>query len=145
MKRRNLAFSAAGILMVGIAGAMPPPLPPDYTRPTEDIEAMAAHQAARKSKTTPVRKSTSPTVSPEFISFAYLQNDDVIFHTRWQSLTHISSLFVVFDANGNFTNRGTRWDGRAPQLAAGGDAEAAGVKVVMVVNCFDDAPGGAIE
>jgi spore germination protein YaaH len=87
-----------------------------------------------------------PAVSKDFVVFGYLQNQSVVYHLRWQALTHVGSLFVEFDQDGNLTNKtGSAWDGRDAFLKAGGAAQAAGVKVIMVVENFDDSAGGDIE
>lgn len=116
-----------------------------FEPPLEDLAAHAAREATRKPPTLAAAKSTSPTVSNDFISFAYIQNEGILFHVRWQALTHITALFTEFDANGNFTNVTATWNQRSSYLRAGGAAQAAGVKVIMIVNSFDDAPGGIIE
>lgn len=94
----------------------------------------------------PEVKAAAPSIGNDFIVFGYLQNDDVVFHLRWQALTHIASLFVSFDQDGHLTNKtGVAWDNRDPYLKAGGAAQAAGVKMIMCVANFDDDPSGDIE
>jgi len=85
-----------------------------------------------------------PLISNDFIVFGYLQSEDQVFHTRWQALTHVGSRFVYFNSSGALTST-TNFTGRDDYLKAGGAAEAAGVKVILVVCSFDDNPGGAIE
>ncbi|MFH0794706.1 MAG: glycoside hydrolase family 18 protein [bacterium] len=84
----------------------------------------------------------APSIDTNFINFGYIQNEGVLPHVRWNSLTHVGSIFIPFDANGNLT--GT-FSSRNSALKAGGAAQNAGVKVIMVVQNFDDAPGGDIE
>lgn len=81
----------------------------------------------------PRTSSAKPAVGPDFINFGYMQSDAQVFHTRWQALTHIGSLFVSFNANGDLVNPGT-FTNRSGYLKAGGAAQAAGVKMVLVVN-----------
>jgi hypothetical protein len=81
--------------------------------------------------------AAQPTVDEnQFISFAYLQTEAVIFHLRWHSLTHVGSRFIDFDETGNIVNSGT-WTGRSSYIQSGGAADAAGVKVHMVVRNGD--------
>ncbi|HPB30339.1 MAG TPA: glycoside hydrolase family 18 protein [Candidatus Sumerlaeota bacterium] len=104
--------------------------PPKENRPAPDGTTLAAPAA--------------PSISKDFIVFGYAQNEDQIFHTRWQSLTHIGSLFVGFNADGSLKST-SPFTNRSAYLKAGGAAEAAGVKVILVINSFDDAAGGVIE
>jgi len=85
-----------------------------------------------------------PLISNDFIVFGYLQSYNQVFHTRWQALTHVGCVFVYFNSSGTLTST-TNFTGRDAYLKAGGAAQAAGVKVILVVCSFDDAPGGAIE
>jgi spore germination protein YaaH len=96
-------------------------------------------------KTIRTIKSAESAIDKDFIVFGYLQNDDMLYHVRWNSLTHIGNIFTRVDNNGNFTNRSSTWDNRSSYLKAGGAADAAGCKVIMIVQCFDDSAGGAIE
>ncbi len=80
----------------------------------------------------PSLQAAQPAVSDDFIVFGYIQNEDIVYHLRWQSLTHVGSLFVDFLSDGEFQNLST-WTGRSSYLQAGGAAQAAGVKVVIVV------------
>jgi len=77
------------------------------------------------------------------IVFGYLQSENQVFHTRWQALTHVGSRFVSFNSIGMLTGT-PAFTGRSSYLKAGGAAQAAGTKVILVVNQFDDAPGGVI-
>lgn len=77
-------------------------------------------------------QATTPSIRPNFINFGYIQNEDIVFHLRWNSLTHIGSMFVDFHPDGSFEST-TPFTGRAAELKAGGPAEAAGVKVILVV------------
>lgn len=96
-------------------------------------------------KIDPTKAKAESNIDDDFIVFGYLQSATVIEQIRWDSLTHIGNSFTRFDNNGNFVNRYNTWDDRSPYLKAGGAAEAAGCKVIMIVQCFDDDPGGAIE
>jgi len=82
----------------------------------------------------PLVEAVNPSNDPNFIVFGYVQSDVNYFsyHYRWWALTHVGSPFLNFDADGNITNL-TAWTTRSSTLRAGGDAEANGVKVVMVV------------
>lgn len=82
-------------------------------------------------------------IDEDFIVFGYLQSESQVFHQRWQSLTHVGSRFVGFDSLGNLTSA-SAFTGRSSYLKAGGAAEAAGVKVVLVLASFSDGNGGTI-
>ena len=73
-----------------------------------------------------------PSIDPGFVHFGYLQNSGVLPHIRWNSLTHIGTTFINFNSSGNFTNLSS-FTNRDSSLKAGGAAENAGVKVIMVV------------
>ncbi|MEM9379164.1 MAG: glycoside hydrolase family 18 protein [Planctomycetota bacterium] len=83
-------------------------------------------------------------IDDEFIVFGYLQNENQVFHLRWHALTHVGSRFVGFDSTGRLTSE-SAFTGRSSYLKAGGAAEAAGVKVVLVLAQFDDGAGGALQ
>ena len=83
-------------------------------------------------------------IDDDFIVFGYLQSETQVFHQRWHALTHVGSRFVGFDSAGNLTQT-SAFTGRSSYLKAGGAAEAAGVKVVLVLASFSDGAGGAIE
>jgi Glycosyl hydrolases family 18 len=94
----------------------------------------------------PGTNAASPLIDDDqFIMFGYITNYDIAYHLRWNALTHVGSRQVIFNSSGNFTNLTSAWDNRSSYLRGGGAAEAAGVKVVMVLTCFDDDPGGALE
>lgn len=82
-------------------------------------------------------------IDKDFIVFGYLQSEAQVFHQRWQSLTHVGSRFVGFDSLGNLTSV-SAFTGRSSYLKAGGAAEAAGVKVVLVLANFSDGSNGTI-
>jgi hypothetical protein len=119
-------------------------LPPQISEDTLEIQDLE-QKGILFPKSKPGARASHSAISNDFIVFGYLQNSDIVYNVRWHTLTHIGSLFVNFDHNGNLTNKTTAWDNRSPYLKAGGAAQAAGVKVIMVVNNFDDAPGGDIE
>ncbi len=96
-------------------------------------------------KGTPNKQSRPVVNDEDFITLAYLQDPDTLPHIRWHAITHMTSTFIRFDSNGNLTNRFSQWDNRSFHLKAGGSAEAAGTKVLFILNSFDDDPGGAIE
>lgn len=83
-------------------------------------------------------------IDAERIVFGYLQSEVQVFHTRWHALTHIGSRFVSFNSSGALTGTAA-FTGRSSYLKAGGAAQAAGVKVILVLNQFDDTPGGVLE
>jgi glycosyl hydrolase family 18 (putative chitinase) len=89
------------------------------------------------------RTATSPAISDDFIVFGYAQSEGQIYHTRWNALTHIASRFVYFDSNGNFKSTSV-FTGRSSYLKAGGAADAAGVKIILVVTSFSDGADGDI-
>jgi len=80
----------------------------------------------------PTLQAATPAVASDSIVFGYIQSESIVYHLRWHALTHIGSLFVDFNSSGGFNNL-TAWTGRSTYLKAGGAADAAGVKVVMVV------------
>ncbi|MCX7001116.1 MAG: glycosyl hydrolase family 18 protein, partial [Candidatus Sumerlaeota bacterium] len=84
-----------------------------------------------------------PVIGNDFIVFGY-QQSSAVENLRWHALTHIGIPFVYFDSNGNLTST-SNFTGRDASFKAGGAAEAAGVKIIMVVCSFDDASGGVIE
>ncbi len=109
-----------------------PPLPTE-----DDMEAKRLEEEGRlfpepAPLEEPAPAAAAPAISDDFIVFGYIQNESVVYHLRWQALTHIGSLFVNFDSSGYLTNPGN-FTGRSSYLKAGGAADAAGVKVVMVV------------
>ena len=85
-----------------------------------------------------------PSAQSDFIVFGYLQSESMVYHLRWQALTHIGTRFVGFDASGSLTGT-SAFTARSSYLKEGGAADDAGVKVILVVNQFDDDPGGVIE
>lgn len=82
-------------------------------------------------------------IDDDFIVFGYLQSESQVFHQRWHALTHVGSRFVGFDVLGNLTGL-SAFTGRSSYLKAGGAAEAAGVKVILVLANFSDGNGGTI-
>jgi len=84
-----------------------------------------------------------PVIGNDFIVFGY-QQSSAVENIRWHALTHIGIPFVYFDSNGNLTST-PNFTGRDASFKAGGAADAAGVKIIMVVCSFDDDPGGVIE
>ncbi|NUP88556.1 MAG: hypothetical protein HUU25_01910 [Candidatus Sumerlaeia bacterium] len=96
----------------------------------------AVEEALRGSPASPGRRSTTPTPSLNFISFGYAQSygssGTYTDFYRYNALTHIGSTFITFNSSGVITNPST-WTGRDAQLRAGGAAQAAGTKVIMVV------------
>jgi spore germination protein YaaH len=105
--------------------------------PSEDMAEIEAlekagtlHPLATEQKATP--KAATPQLDNDFVSFGYVQSESIVYHLRWQALTHVGSLFVNFDANGDLINEST-FTGRSSYLKSGGAADAAGVKVLVVV------------
>ncbi|MGK0481019.1 MAG: hypothetical protein ACJAQ3_000990 [Planctomycetota bacterium] len=88
-------------------------------------------------------RAVSAGIDDDFIVFGYMQSETQVFHQRWHALTHVGSRFVGFDAAGNLTSTGA-FTNRSSYLKAGGAAEAAGVKVVLVLASFSDGSGGDI-
>lgn len=106
--------------------------------PTEDELAVKMLEAEGKLhpllEAKGVEKSATPAIGNDFIVFGYAQSESQILHTRWEALTHVGSLFVTFNSSGALTNAGgSAWATRSSYLRAGGAAQAAGVKVIMVV------------
>ncbi|MEM8712617.1 MAG: hypothetical protein AAGG01_16830, partial [Planctomycetota bacterium] len=123
-----------------------------HARSDDHAEALRLARALDTVTTAPQRAQqgtawnnrSGPGVDPDFIVFGYLQSETQVFHQRWHALTHVGSRFVNFDAQGNLTNLGA-FTQRSSYLRAGGAAEAAGVKVILVLANFDDAAGGSLE
>ncbi|MBX7246141.1 MAG: fibronectin type III domain-containing protein [Candidatus Sumerlaeaceae bacterium] len=86
-----------------------------------------------------------PSISNDFINFGYLQNDSILPHMRWNALTHIGTTFISFNSTGNWVNLSS-FTGRDASLKAGGAAENAGVKVILVAlnSGFDSAVTNAV-
>jgi len=156
MKPKRFAISQArSALLLAMLGACGPhafaqsahweSLLHESAPPTEDIEEAARREKAGRPATAAEIKRAAPHVVPDFVSFGYIQNNDVRFHLRWESLTHLGIPFTVFNSNGAFTNLTSSWNNRPAEYGAGGAAQAAGTKIVMVINSFDDGAGGAIE
>jgi len=82
-------------------------------------------------------KAATPNIKPGGIVFGYVQNSaggtyPDFYH--WESLTHVGSQFVSFASDGTIsTANENAWRNRDATLRAGGVAQAAGVKVIMVV------------
>ncbi|MGI8908086.1 MAG: glycoside hydrolase family 18 protein [Candidatus Sumerlaeaceae bacterium] len=83
-----------------------------------------------------------PAIDPNFVVFGYIQSETILPHVRWNALTHVSGTFTGFNSTGTLTSN---ISGRHAILKAGGAAQAAGVKYIMVVQSFDDSSGGVIE
>lgn len=117
----------------------------ERAHPTSDDDAEAAADARRRARRQgpSAQRRASPTIDDDFVVFGYLQSETQVYHLRWHALTHVGSLFVGFDSLGHLTGT-SAFTGRSPYLKAGGAAEAAGVRVVLVLASFDDASNGAI-
>lgn len=112
---------------------------PPQPEPLDDILYMEAMEKSGALTLSDPVKSIPPVIDEDdFIVFGYLQNANILFHVRWHALTHIGVQFTVFDSDGNFTNLPGSWNNRSNLVKAGGPAEAAGTKVIMVLNSFDD-------
>ncbi|QDV10090.1 Glycosyl hydrolases family 18 [Planctomycetes bacterium Poly30] len=100
---------------------------------------------AAGSPTTPGPTDRAPIhgIDDDFIVFGYLQSETQVFHQRWHALTHVGSRFVGFDSAGNLTGT-SAFTNRSSYLKAGGAADTAGVKMILVLASFDDGAGGAI-
>lgn len=110
-----------------------------HPTPTEDIELIQKLEKSGALAPLAAGKGVPSVIDEnDFVVFGYLQNADVVFHLRWQALTHVGANFTVFNSNGNFTNLTSSWNNRSTYLRAGGAAEAAGTKVIMVINSFAD-------
>lgn len=84
-------------------------------------------------------------IGSDFIVFGYPQSTAVLPHVRWHALTHVATTFVDFDASGNLMNLSAAFTNRHADLKAGGAAQAAGTKVVMLVRndeFYDGVPSG---
>ncbi len=103
-----------------------------------------AMHAGGPTATSPSAPEGGATIDDDFIVFGYLQSETQVFHQRWHALTHVGSRFVGFDSAGNLTQT-SAFTGRSSYLKAGGAAEAAGVKVILVLASFGDGAGGSIE
>ena len=110
---------------------------------SEDAQKAKAQKVPSVAKPGARISAAVPVIGNDFIVFGY-QQSSAVENLRWHALTHIGILFVYFDSNGNLTST-SNFTGRDASFKAGGAAEAAGVKIIMVVCSFDDAPGGIIE
>ncbi|CAN5398554.1 hypothetical protein BH09SUM1_BH09SUM1_13390 [soil metagenome] len=88
----------------------------------------APAQASAKAFTVP----GTPSLSPDFINFAYIQSTGALPHVRWNALTHVGTTFISFNSTGGWVNLSS-FTGRDSSMKAGGAAQNAGVKVIMVV------------
>ncbi|MEZ6014261.1 MAG: glycoside hydrolase family 18 protein [Planctomycetota bacterium] len=124
----------------------------DLQPPTDDDAELAALE--RSAAAAPSRRGGSPLgprqlragssgLARDFVVFGYLQSETQVPHLRWRSLTHVGSRFVGFDASGHLTGTAA-FTGRSAYLKAGGAAQAADVRVVLVLANFDDAAGGSL-
>jgi hypothetical protein len=82
-----------------------------------------------------------PAISSDFIVFGYIQSENILPNVRWNALTHVTGLFAGITSTGGVGSI----SGRSSILKAGGAAQAAGVKYIMVAQSFDDNAGGVIE
>ncbi len=116
--------------------------------PTDDdpaATALAVSQAAAAAITPVVAPRTGPNaIDDDFVVFGYLQSETQVYHLRWHALTHVGSRFVGFNSAGHLTGT-SAFTGRSSYLKSGGAAQAAGVKVVLVLASFSDGSGGTIE
>lgn len=130
-------------------------LGPSVHAPSDDEEEMEAltvgSSGAVQAPGAPARTvSPVPTtvraarLADDAVVFGYLQSETQVYHLRWHALTHVGSRFVGFDGDGRLTGTAA-FTGRSSYLRAGGAAEAAGVRFVLVLANFDDDPGGDIE
>ncbi|MCP4807282.1 MAG: hypothetical protein GY884_18200, partial [Proteobacteria bacterium] len=108
---------------------------------TSAVQAPGAPARAASPVPTTVRAAR---LADDAIVFGYLQSETQVYHLRWHALTHVGSRFVGFDGDGRLTGT-SAFTGRSSYLRAGGAAEAAGVRFVLVLANFDDDPGGDIE
>ena len=118
------------------------PVITDDAREAADLESRAMLFPQGKPQNA-INAATS-SISDDFIVFGYLQTEDRVYHIRWHALTHIGTLFVGFNGDGSLKST-SPFTNRSSYLKAGGAADAAGVKVILVINSFDDGPGGDIE
>ncbi len=91
------------------------------------------------------RAAGKPAIADGRVVFGYLQSYTMLEGVRWNAVTHIGCVQTGINASGGFTNLASTFTNRDASLKAGGAAQKAGVKVVLVVTSFDDAPGGVIE
>lgn len=113
---------------------------------TREIRALEAEGKLFPAQAAPreILQTRARGIGKDFIVFGYAQSENQIMHTRWQGLTHVGCRFIYFNTSGSLTST-SNFTNRSSYLKAGGAAQAAGVKVIMVVTSFDDNPGGAIE
>lgn len=76
----------------------------------------------------------SPSISPEFINFGYIQNNNILPYVQFETFTHVAAPFVDFIGDGSL-HSGTvsSFQNRNAALLPGGAAERAGTKVIMCV------------
>lgn len=121
--------------------ADPPPVTEDQLEALR-IERMEAARGG-SSRRAPGPSAPARVMDDDFVVFGYLQSETQVFHLRWHALTHVGSRFVGFDQNGDLTST-SAFTNRSSYLKAGGAAERAGVKVVLVLANFDDSSNGDI-
>lgn len=95
---------------------------------------------------TPPARAATPSIASDRVVFGYLQVDySAVPYIKWNAVTDIGLLQTGINASGAFTNLTSTVINRPADLKFGGAADNAGVRVVMVVTSFSDAPGGVIE
>lgn len=86
-----------------------------------------------------------PSIASDRIVFGYLQSYTMMEGVRWNAVTHIGCVQTSINSSGNFTNLASTFTNRDASLKAGGAAQKAGVKVILIPTTFDDAAGGVLE
>ena len=109
----------------------------EAARPIEPVDvelfdAKAASPAEASDGTAASPRSSTPALAPGFINFGYIQSESILTGLRWNALTHVGTLFVDFLADATLQNP-SAFTGRSSILKAGGAAQAAGTKVILVV------------
>jgi hypothetical protein len=115
----------------------------ERAHPATDDDRELAALAARAGGITQQARLGGTTPQRDFVVFGYLQSETQVPHLRWHALTHVGSRFVGFDAAGQLTGT-SAFTGRSSYLRAGGAAQVAGVRVILVLANFDDSSGGVI-
>lgn len=118
--------------------AAPPPVTEDELEARRLEQVSTGRVAGRSGAGT-----RASVMEKDRIVFGYLQSETQVYHMRWHALTHVGSRFVGFDQNGNLTGT-SAFTGRSSYLRAGGAADLAGVKMILVLANFDDGVSGDI-
>jgi hypothetical protein len=140
-----LAAMALAVFSTPLAAETSPHaiFPDDYNQGVPSADAAERAQLEAEGKLFPLKaelaakgvKAAQPVIDKDFIVFGYAQSTTADTYTdfyRWEALTHVGSTFIEFDNTGDIINPNS-WINRDDNLRAGGAAQAAGTKVILVM------------